>query len=758
MRFRQGVRFSSLAVFGSLVVLLVALATNLGGDDSLSLYLFVVIALLAWFSTRRAAALSAVTAVGVWLAIDLLRGFSALDPLALYLHAVVRSILCGCVIAIVAAFKEALQRERELARTDPLTGVANARWFAELANGEIRRAQRYPHPFSVAYVDLDNFKNINDRFGHTTGDAVLRTVAQTIKSNIRVVDVVARLGGDEFALVLPETGADAAPIAMQKLRGILLEAMEHGQWPVTFTIGLVTFLQPPESVREMIRATDALMYEGKRLAKDVIQHEIWSGERIGAGVLAAGGEGSFARHIQAPLAPASLAEDLQLLWSSLPFWFWRMARSPTTRVLAGLALITLLSLLPLYLLLGSEPGSSLYPLKRGLEQLQLNLALDPAARVRVHLSLSDRRLDEMSTLLRNGQTDAAQAMAPAYDGEVAASLELIQSQPGAMPLELLQQVGERLLDQQKTLRSWEAQLPAPERAPLERSLTSNQAAMQQLGTVAAEVVAARLNPLPAPATGTSTTAATATNAPVAIVVVTATPTPVPAVVVLPTATSTATTGAEAVQTPAVPVSVPTPLAAEAATATPTTAATFTPTPTLAPPAPPEQTAVPQNTPTATSVPQDTPAPEATATPTPTERPTHEPTSPAPTPTRVPTEEPTATSVPSATPTRTPRPTATVAPSATAMPTRQPTATRTATPAPTATPSATTPGPNGPSCTQQLVVPNLVGLTRIKARKAWVAAGFDGNLIAWQGDGNREVAWQSLRAGSRASVCSSITVN
>src|SRR5437773_2624774 len=125
----------------------------------------------------------------------------------------------------VARLRLAHARERELARRDALTGAPNARAFYELAGAEIARARRYIHPFSVAYLDLDDFKLVNDRLGHLAGDAVLRSVARALGGVLRASDVVARLGGDEFAVLLPEAGAAPARLATDKLRQALAEVV-----------------------------------------------------------------------------------------------------------------------------------------------------------------------------------------------------------------------------------------------------------------------------------------------------------------------------------------------------------------------------------------------------------------------------------------------------------------------------------------------------------------------------------------------------
>lgn len=174
----------------------------------------------------------------------------------------------------VIALRSAVEREQELARTDSLTGLTNRRAFCEMSSGEINRAQRYQRPFTVAYVDIDNFKTVNDRFGHSTGDTLLRVVAHTMKSHSRAVDVIARLGGDEFAILLPETGPDPGRAVSRKLHERLVDAMRQHEWPVTFSIGVVTFIRPPATVDQMIGLVDGLMYAAKNSGKNRIMHKI----------------------------------------------------------------------------------------------------------------------------------------------------------------------------------------------------------------------------------------------------------------------------------------------------------------------------------------------------------------------------------------------------------------------------------------------------------------------------------------------------
>jgi diguanylate cyclase (GGDEF)-like protein len=184
-------------------------------------------------------------------------------------------MLLGTALALVlvlGALKARLEGEELLARTDALTQVPNRRAFFEAASLELERARRHGRPLTVAYVDLDDFKLVNDRLGHAEGDALLVTVAQTLRAATRAVDAVARLGGDEFGLLLPETDAAMAEALLNRLRGTLLAAMErHGGWKVGFSIGAAVFLAPADNLDELMARADELMYTAKREAKGSVR-------------------------------------------------------------------------------------------------------------------------------------------------------------------------------------------------------------------------------------------------------------------------------------------------------------------------------------------------------------------------------------------------------------------------------------------------------------------------------------------------------
>lgn len=175
------------------------------------------------------------------------------------------------VVSVAMAGLQKLRRSQaELARLviqDQLTNVLNARAFADRLAQELDRNRRYPRPLSLLYMDLDNFKVINDTHGHQTGDAVLRLVADAMRSSVRQADVVGRLGGDEFAVLLPETDAQLADAAAKRLVAALRTVFK-GTPSVTASIGVVSCAATDASTDDLLRRADQAMYDAKRMGKD----------------------------------------------------------------------------------------------------------------------------------------------------------------------------------------------------------------------------------------------------------------------------------------------------------------------------------------------------------------------------------------------------------------------------------------------------------------------------------------------------------
>jgi diguanylate cyclase (GGDEF)-like protein len=168
--------------------------------------------------------------------------------------------------------KEAYKRIEELAELDELTGSYNRRCIMRMLDEEIARAGRNGSPCSIALIDLDWFKRINDAFGHPTGDEVLRTFAITMFANVRSVDHFGRYGGEEFLLVLPDMGTDNAVRALDRLRAIIAELDWSAFSPdmkVTISAG-VTTLKPDETPDTFLARADSALYAAKARGRNRI--------------------------------------------------------------------------------------------------------------------------------------------------------------------------------------------------------------------------------------------------------------------------------------------------------------------------------------------------------------------------------------------------------------------------------------------------------------------------------------------------------
>lgn len=226
---------------------------------------------VSWFVGLQAGGLTTLFSAIVWMVADWQH---AIDLRVLLLNEAVRLTMFCFVVVLVARLRSAFERESTLARVDALTQLPNRRDFYEIAGAEIARACRYGHPLTLISLDLDNFKSVNDLDGHDAGDRVLRAVGETLRKNIRSMDVPARIGGDEFVILLPETGREAAAEIAAKLQQKLTHAMQAEGWPVTGSFGVATFIKAPTCVDELVKRADLLLYSAKQKGKSLICHEV----------------------------------------------------------------------------------------------------------------------------------------------------------------------------------------------------------------------------------------------------------------------------------------------------------------------------------------------------------------------------------------------------------------------------------------------------------------------------------------------------
>ena len=171
---------------------------------------------------------------------------------------------------LVGLLARTLGVQTQLARFDPLTAAASAARFRALLEQELLRARRYDHSTTVAYLDVDNFKMINDEHGHHTGDMALQSVATVLSRQLRHTDVVGRLGGDEFGILMPETGSDAAHVVLNRIRSAVGELAVEKAWPIGVSIGatVVAGSCADATCDEVIKRADTQMYRVKSGSKN----------------------------------------------------------------------------------------------------------------------------------------------------------------------------------------------------------------------------------------------------------------------------------------------------------------------------------------------------------------------------------------------------------------------------------------------------------------------------------------------------------
>jgi diguanylate cyclase (GGDEF)-like protein len=268
-------RRSTRIIAGALLLMLVGIGAYFASGELLefSVFFIVPISFFTWFVSRQTGLMASGVSVGFTLAANLASPIHDTHPHVAYWNALVWLAFFLLITIIIAELKVLYLRERRLSRVDNLTGVATRLAFYEVAEGEKNRAKRYQHSITIAYLDLDHFKEVNDSMGHAAGDKALVAVARTIENTIRQTDTVARMGGDEFAIILPNARKDAAGRVLSKVLRALDEAMLQGEYPVTFSIGAVTFLTPPESLQEMIRQADGVMYSIKSSGKNRLEQK-----------------------------------------------------------------------------------------------------------------------------------------------------------------------------------------------------------------------------------------------------------------------------------------------------------------------------------------------------------------------------------------------------------------------------------------------------------------------------------------------------
>ena len=250
-----------------LLVVVAAIDVATGPDLAFSVFYLAPIVLATWFAGRAWGLAFDLLGAFAWFMADELSGQTYTQPGIRYWNAAVRLAFFVIVTFLLPALR-ALESERELSRTDSLTRATSRRYFMEMAQREIDRSLRYKRSFALAYIDLDGFKEVNDRFGHQAGDDLLRNMVELARQCLRKTDTLARLGGDEFVALLPEATAEMSRGILDRLQSAIAEEGTAHNQPITCSIGVVVCHGNAVTPEGLIRKADELMYSVKRAGKN----------------------------------------------------------------------------------------------------------------------------------------------------------------------------------------------------------------------------------------------------------------------------------------------------------------------------------------------------------------------------------------------------------------------------------------------------------------------------------------------------------
>jgi diguanylate cyclase (GGDEF)-like protein len=266
-------RRGHLAVGLTMLLLVILLKLAAGSNVGFAAVALLPVAYLTWFVSRRAGVIASVAAAtGLFLSNSLMLHRYATAGIDFW-NASMDLLVFLSVSWSLSETKRQYVRVQQLAREDPLTGLLNRRAFIDAMRLEIRRAQRQHTSITLAYIDLDNFKALNDARGHGAGDRCLKAVASTLRRSIRDTDLAARLGGDEFAVLLTAATV-AAPTVLADVANAVRN-VDNGACPRTsLSVGAATFTNPGDDPQALLQAADDLLYRAKHEGKNRLVHEL----------------------------------------------------------------------------------------------------------------------------------------------------------------------------------------------------------------------------------------------------------------------------------------------------------------------------------------------------------------------------------------------------------------------------------------------------------------------------------------------------
>lgn len=267
-------------ITGAVLVMVLGIADYLTGNEfSFSLFYLIPITITAWYSNRPMGIFVSILSTMTLLIADFYAGKDYSHPIIYFWNTLIRFGFFFVVTYLMSELHQTQKEMEALSRTDYITGLFNSRHFHELLENELSRSKRYERYFTLVYLDLDNFKLVNDKLGHDEGDRLIKLIADDVKGQLRNTDIIARLGGDEFAILFPETGQQDAEAVMSKVYTHVQDQLRQKYPFITFSAGAVTYVAMPESSAETIKIADELMYSVKNSTKNGVRYSLYTSGR-----------------------------------------------------------------------------------------------------------------------------------------------------------------------------------------------------------------------------------------------------------------------------------------------------------------------------------------------------------------------------------------------------------------------------------------------------------------------------------------------
>lgn len=249
-----------------------------GPDIGFSVFYLLPVVAAGWRLGSFSAGLTAGLAGAAWIAADVAAGNPERPLMLIAWNGFTRVVIYGIVGFLTSRLRtdrehlrDLLDREKLLARTDPITDLPNYRGFVERLLTETSRCRRTGEPLCVAYIDLDDFKKVNDQYGHPAGDSLLAGVAGILRETVRSTDVAARLGGDEFAILFWRVDrSEVEAIITRVIEQIRDFGAGYEQARPGASAGVAYFERPPRSADDILREADGAMYEAKSRGKGTL--------------------------------------------------------------------------------------------------------------------------------------------------------------------------------------------------------------------------------------------------------------------------------------------------------------------------------------------------------------------------------------------------------------------------------------------------------------------------------------------------------